>query len=207
MSIDRLKSLQHENDTVGAEMLIKSERFAALASRHENGTAPRAVSAFNLFQTPVEIAEKMAALIPAGSKTILEPSAGLGRLYRAARKRLPGSSYTIIENAGPCLKELYQLIEGHNTVLKGIDFLEYNPQSLFDTIIMNPPFKMGTDIKHILHARKMLATGGILISLCYNGVKQNRDLKPICSSWVVLPDGSFKKEGTQASISLLTIKN
>jgi len=223
--IDRLEMLQVGNDQAGAEMLIESARFDNLANRHENGTAPRAVSAFNLFQTPAPVGDMMIDLIPGEyfrpsyNPAILEPSAGLGRLYQSAVNRLPGARYTLIEQSPDCMKELYTLTDGRGVELKQADFLSIKPvyegnasiivkelpEAFYDIIIMNPPFKMRTDIKHILHARKFLFKNGILISLCYNGVKQNKILKPMCNTWEVLPAGSFKSEGTRAEIALLTM--
>jgi 16S rRNA G1207 methylase RsmC len=96
------------------------------------------------------------------------------------------------------------MIEGdRDATLRQGDLLEMNIKA--DAVIMNPPFKMGRDIKHILHAFENLAPGGLLISLCYNGVKQNKQLKPLADTWEVLPAGSFKAEGTRAEIVLLTL--
>ena len=61
----------------------------------------------------------------------------------------------------------------------------------FDAIVMNPPFKMGTDIKHIRHALTFLEPGGRLLSLCANGPKQRAALKAEASEWIDLPAGSF----------------
>ena len=69
---------------------------------------------------------------------------------------------------------------------------------------MNPPFKQGLDIKHIMHAYNQIAIKGMVVALCYDGVRQNRQLKPWADTWEVLPSGSFKKEGTNAGIALLT---
>jgi 16S rRNA G1207 methylase RsmC len=89
------------------------------------------------------------------------------------------------------------------------DFLEVTPEDAggpFDAVCMNPPFKQGTDVKHIRHALGMLKPGGLLVSLCYDGEKQNRVLKPIADTWEILPSGSFKSSGTMASVILLTMK-
>jgi hypothetical protein len=43
------------------------------------------------------------------------------------------------------------------------------------------------------------------VSLCYNGTKQNEQLRPMADRWEVLPEGSFKDEGTAASVALLVI--
>lgn len=198
MSINRLLCLQAENDTAGAEMLIEAERFDRI-----RGVKPRAVSAFNLFQTPEAVADYMVSSIPVGLNParILEPSAGLGRLYRAALKRYPAAAYTLVENNSGCAAELWNL----PVEFKQRDFLTVT-DGAYELIIMNPPFKCGTDIKHIRHALKLLVPGGLLVSLCYNGVKQNRNLKPLADTWEVLPGKSFKESGTSAEIILLTIQ-
>ena len=209
MSTDRLNSLRAENDQAGREMMTEAGRFAALADRDSNGLAARPVVAFNLFQTPDGIAWRMAQMIPENLITcrrVLEPSAGLGRLFKHVRARVDCAKFTLVEQSPDCMKELYNLTSCMSATLKQGDFLEMDDLGKFDIIIMNPPFKMGRDVKHINHALEMLSPCGILISLCYNGVKQNKNLKPMCDSWEVLPAGAFKSEGTQAEIALLTIK-
>lgn len=216
--MSRLTDLQAENNQAGIEMMTEAGRFAALADRHNNELKPRAVTAFNLFQTPVEIAEKMVNIIPSYPQKVLEPSAGLGRLYRTTVKKYPDSNYTLVENNPQCAGELYKFT---NIKLIQKDFLSIEPAKegnadliikelphpFYDLIIMNPPFKQGLDIKHILHARKFLTTNGLLIGLCYNGVKQNRILKPLCDKWEVLPKDSFKSEGTRAEVVLIVLTN
>ena len=210
MSIQRLMTLKSENDAKGLEMLTEAGRFSALADRKNNGLAPKAISSFNLFQTPDKIADRMVSMIPDRLfkyPTILEPSVGLGRLFYAINKKTYGyCRYTLVENNPECMKEVYKFSRNEKAELKQVDFLSLDLKRGFDIIIMNPPFKMGTDIKHILHARKFLKKDGILVSLCYNGVKQNKLLEPLCDSWEVLPEDSFKSEGTRASVSLLTMR-
>jgi hypothetical protein len=70
---------------------------------------------------------------------------------------------------------------------------------------MNPPFRRGLDVKHILHARTLLANGGRIVALCYHGAKQQA-LRPICSQWEPIA-GAFTSEGTQAEVVLLVIDN
>jgi hypothetical protein len=62
-SIQRLISLKHKHEKAGATMDAMRRRFDRLASRHEDGTAPQAITAFNLFQTPEPIAARMAAMV------------------------------------------------------------------------------------------------------------------------------------------------
>jgi predicted RNA methylase len=210
-AMDRLLCLQANNDEAGVRMLAAEHRFKMLAGRHENGTAPKAISAFNLFQTPRPIAARMAEIVKAhvepGAR-ILEPSFGLGRLYEpfadieGLRER-----WVAVENAGECVRAVVQALR--RIEIQERDFLATRAEELggqFDAAIMNPPFKQGTDVRHIKHALGMVRAGGILVSLCYNGVKQNAELKGIATTWEVLPEGSFRSEGTDASVVLMTVR-
>jgi predicted RNA methylase len=210
-AFDRLRGIGVALRTTSAGMAVHRERFAALAGRHEAGTAPKAVSSFNLFQTPATIAARMAQLVAAHATTgrVLEPSAGLGRIYKALIQAAPDARMVLVEESPECCAELYKLTEdrGGDRIYQR-DFLELMPGDIggeFDAICMNPPFKQGTDIKHINHALTMLTPGGLLVSLCYNGARQNAYIKERCDTWEVLPEGSFRAEGTTASVVLLTI--
>lgn len=126
------------------------------------------------------------------SQAILEPSAGLGRIYRAIREAT-AAPCVLVDISPDCCRELRLIAERAEVVNQ--DFLTYRGE--FSRVVMNPPFKMGTDVKHIRHAISLLAKGGRLVSLCYNGSKQQQ-LKDIASYWEVLPSGTFKSEGTDA---------
>lgn len=201
----RLRHLQETTEAHRDEMRAKASRFHALA---REDAAPRAVSSFNLFQTPQDIARRMVSAACAGRELgwWLEPSAGLGRIYRAIRNQTVARG-VLVEVDGDLCRELWAMIDNDpQTSLIQRDFLAYNG-GMFNSIIMNPPFKQGLDIKHITHALSMLTEGGRLVSLCYDGVRQNRDLRPLADSWEVLPSGSFTEEGTRASVALLVINN
>lgn len=208
---DRLRALKAENDLAGVVMGAEAARFAALASRHTDGTAPRAVSSFNLFQTPPAIAERMAEALPAlgAGARILEPSAGLGRLYRAARAKFNEAGIVLVENASQCCAELYTMTEHDaRATLKQADFLTLTPADtggLFDAVIMNPPFKQGRDIKHIRHALDFLRPGGRLVAICAAGPRQRAALAPL-GEWLDLPAGSFRSEGTGVDAALMVIE-
>jgi len=223
--MNRLHELLVDNELAGLEMKEEAERFERLATRHEDGTAPRAIAAFNLFQTPEHIADRMAAIVAANTDAganILEPSAGLGRLYRALVIGAPlGARFTLVDNSPECCTELYAMTEDDpRATIKQGDFLEMWParegyaglilkdlhHAFYDAVCMNPPFKQGRDIKHIMHALEFLHSGGVLVALCYNGKRQNAKLKPLADTWEVLPEGTFKETGTGASVCLLTIR-
>lgn len=200
----RLLHLREQTEAAGETLAAERSKFAALAGP---SSRPRAVSAFNLFQTPPAIADRMAALLlPTLSavSVVLEPSAGLGRLYRAIRQAGHDGPVVLAEQSPDCCRELYDLTrEDRSATLRQGDFLDMTIEA--DAVLMNPPFKQGRDIKHILHALDLLRPGGLLVALCYNGVRQNKKLRPLANTWEILAAGSFKTEGTRAEIALLTI--
>lgn len=204
---ERLLAVRDRLADVAVEMDAERGRFRALAARHDDGTAPRAVSGFNLFQTPRPIAAAMADLVrPWATRPgarILEPSAGLGRLVEP----FAGSSaaWVLVEEAEECAAALRAMLR--RDVRRG-DFLATTTADLggaFDCVVMNPPFKQGRDIQHIRHAAAMLRPGGRLVSLCYDGPRQAAELRPMTSEWRTLPAGSFRAEGTDAGVCLLVI--
>lgn len=205
--INRLLMLKLENDAVGERMEQDAHRIDAIRGRAIEGTGPRAVTGFNLFQTPVPVAQRMAALvrekIGEGAR-VLEPSAGLGRLVDPLHElRL---QWLMVEEAQECCKALMDAYKRADVLHR--DFLTVSADDIggtVDAVVMNPPFKQGRDIRHIQHALSMLRPGGRLVSLCYNGVRQNEVLRPMADHWEVLPEGSFKQEGTAASVALLVI--
>lgn len=206
-AFDRLRSLQIDTVLAGATMDAMRPRFAALAQRHENGTAPRAVSAFNLFQTPKALAERMALMLPIHSSArVLEPSAGLGRIVDAVLAR--GAREVIaVEMAPQIAAELYR-IDRPRMKLMQRDFLSIKPDEVgpVDFVAMNPPFHMRADIRHILHARKFLKPGGVLVALCLCGPQRARELRQVAATWEEIPEGAFAKEGTRVRTVLLTIR-
>lgn len=205
--INRLLKLRSENDLHIAIMAEQQDRFETIRARHDNGTAPRAISAFNLFQTPPELAARMAAEIDPSASRILEPSAGLGNLWQAARNVTNTAQIDLIEINQELSGELYNMTHEDNSTLRQRDFLEVEPQAIYDHIIMNPPFKMRRDIKHILHAQKFLKPGGKLIALCMAGRIREEKLQPLCTSWQPIPAGAFKASGTNIETIFLTITN
>ena len=70
---------------------------------------------------------------------------------------------------------------------------------------MNAPFTKGADIQHIEKAAQLLALGGRLVAICANGPWQRERLKPRASTWIDLPDDTFKECGTIVRTALLTI--
>lgn len=186
----RLHALRMENDATGYAMEEMRPRFQKLAARHENGTAPRAVSAYQLFQTPPELAARLVALVGTPARA-LEPSAGLGRLLDA----LPPCETVAIEKAPQCAGELFQQDRPGVKILQR-DFLTVTPAEIgqFDAVAMNPPFHMRDDIRHILHAVEFLRPGGKLAALCLDTPHREKALRHIAATWERIPAGAFRSE-------------
>lgn len=201
----RLHALRMENDAARYAMEEMRPRFDRMRDRHENGTAPRAVSAFNLFQTPPDLAKRAASLLRVGARCrILEPSAGLGRLLDAAKFLEP--VVVAVELAPVLCAELY-VQDRPGVTLKQGDFLEMDPSALglFDAVLMNPPFHMRADIRHIQHALKFLRPGGQLVALCMDTHHRAAAFQSMADTWINIPAGEFKTEGTGVACVLMSI--
>ena len=202
----RLRHLREITEARGEEMAIERARFHRLA---REDSAPRVVSAFNLFQTPEPLAAELAGMF-SGRRLgrVLEPSAGLGRLYRAVRAVDQAAPVVLVDNSPECCGELYRMT-GRDPVAQLIqaDFLSLDVErlGLFDSIIMNPPFKLGTDCRHVLHAMQFLRPGGRLVSLCANGPRQRERLMLLATIWRELPAGTFRSEGTGVNAAVIVI--
>lgn len=207
-TFNRLHALRMENDAARFAQMDMKPRFDRLANRHENGTAPRAVSAFQLFQTPPDLAARLvaAAEIKPGWR-VLEPSAGLGRILDALKPCQCGE-IVAVEMAANIAGELFNQDRDGVRIMQR-DFLKVQPDvgNLFDAVVMNPPFHLRADIAHILHAVKFLKPGGALAALCFDTPHRAAALKPLAATWEPIPAGTFGKEGTSVPTVLLTITN
>lgn len=208
----RLHQLRMENDAAGFAMQEMKPRFDRLAGRHTNGAAPVAVSAYQLFQTPVPIAAQLAALlglnaVDPSTARVLEPSAGLGRLIDALSA--VDHRLVAVEMEPVLCRHLYENYDSCNgeKTLYQRDFLTMKPAEtgLFDAIIMNPPFHMRSDIKHILHALTFLKPEGKLAAICMEGPHRDKALRPLASKWISLDPATFAETGTRVQTAMLLI--
>jgi len=193
-----------ENDQAGYDQADMRHRFARIAGRHENGTAPRAVVAHQLFQTPVAVAAQLVALLGLKpGERVLEPSAGLGRLLDA----IPRDCETVaVDISAACTAELYR--DNRDVRILQRDFLDVDPGELglFDAVAMNPPFTMRADIRHIQHALTFLKRGGRLAALCFDTEHRRHAFQRIAAQWITLPDGSFKEAGTGVPVAMMLLE-
>lgn len=166
----------------------------------------KVVNAPQLFPTPPEIASRMVALADISvGESVLEPSAGTGRILDAVdqaiglRERL----VVAVEIDAQLVQGLHQRFnrEWAKVELHQADFLTLaaTDPTRFDVVLLNPPFRAGSDIAHIMAAMKMTRSGGRVVAICANGPRQNDTLKPMAQTWEELPEGTFANAGTNVS--------
>lgn len=196
----RLHELRMRNDQVGYDIDELRPRFERLAERHKNGAAPRAVSAYQLFQTPPELTERLVAL--AGRPVrCLEPSAGLGRLLDHL-----ACEVVAVEQCPTLCSELYRQERERVRILQR-DFLTVTTEEigLFDAVVMNPPFHLRSDIAHIEHALTFVRPGGRLVALCLDTPHRENALRDRSANWEKIPAGAFKSAGTMVATVLVVL--
>jgi SAM-dependent methyltransferase len=203
----RLHSLRMENDEAGFDMREAAPRFQTIAKKQETGDKIQPLTAWQLFQTPPDVAARLVGLLPITAQSrVLEPSAGLGRILDALDALdTPAAEVVAVEPAANLAACLYNR---DGVKLYQRDFLSLTPDTLgmFDAIAMNPPFHMRADINHIKHALTFLRPGGTLAALCMDTRHRAEILRPLASTWKPLPSGTFRSSGTNVGTVLLSIQ-
>jgi predicted RNA methylase len=163
---------------------------------------------FGVFYTPASLAARAAdALEIKPGKLVLEPSAGMGALARAASDR--GAQVVCVDFLPKHAAVLEKL--GFGFVLG--DFLLCDPADFpkFDGVLMNPPFAKQADAQHVLHALKFLKPGGRLVaimsaSVTFRDTPWYNKVRELAASIEPLPPGSFKDSGTSVNAVLVVIQ-
>lgn len=97
-----------------------------------------------------------------------------------------------------------------------MDFLQRQPDRLYDRIIMNPPFDRERDIDHVMHALKFLKPDGCLTAIMSAGTEFRETRKSIAfrehikkmrGQRMDLPTGFFSSVGTNVNTLLLRVWN
>lgn len=212
IDLSRLHSLRMANTEMGYTLAEMRPRFQRIQTRHEDGTAPQAVAAPQLFQTPPALAKELAGMLPqVQGMRVLEPSSGLGRLLDAVQYLNPSEVMAVECHADLCRELFRQDRAGVKLLQRNFLTIDQRPDQggeeigEFDAVIMNPPFTMRSDIRHILHALKFLKRGGTLAAICMDTHHREKILRPMASEWRKIPAGAFSKEGTGVACIMLTI--
>lgn len=173
---------------------------------------------FGLFESPAAVVEAVfeRAGVRAGM-TVLEPSAGRGRLANEARKR--GGIVQCVEIQHGLAAELRR---DNHKVCEG-DFLTMTTADLglFDVVVMNPPFDRGRDCDHVRHALQFVKPGGRLVSVMsasasVSETKRAASFRALIDKlepasrwgdrrWQDLPAGSFSESGTMVNTCVLAV--
>lgn len=163
-----------------------------------------------LYPTPKYLADRMAELarLRPGQK-ILEPSAGTGSLLESILSVDPMADCTAMEIEDVLCQHLRKTFPNVK-VLHDNFFITSKLDKGYDRILMNPPFLLALDIKHIQLAISLLNPGGRLVAICADGPRQNDSLRPLVREaggiWEPLPAGTFKNAGTMVRTALLTFE-
>lgn len=165
-----------------------------------------------VFYTPVALARKAAQALRVGQAglCLLEPSAGMGALAKAAREA--GISDIT------CLDILPKHVEACKNlgfyVATG-DFMQWGvPSPVYDRILMNPPFAKQADAQHFLRALRWLKPGGRIVAIMSAAVTFRetvyyRQIRGMVANGgmgcqiVPLPADSFKESGTGVNTALV----
>jgi len=192
----------HPNELPGSDDHAYGGQYAV------DSTVPFAPGGdFELFETPETLAETMATLAAVGAgHLVLEPSAGRGRIARALQAT--GAEVVCNEAQSTLVNDLRA--EGFGTTES--NFLERQPQPMFDAVVMNPPFSRGQDAAHIRHAWEFLKPGGRLVAIASRGVEFRSDrryvafrqwLQAVGGTITILPPRTFSESGTNVETVMI----
>lgn len=162
------------------------------------------------YPTPVSVIKEMlcAASIEkldrcgqADPLKVLEPSCGDGRIMDAIRD-LGHHPLGIEVHAGRAAEARRK-----NHAVVTTNFLEHPPTTLFDRVVMNPPFYGRHYLHHIRHALRFLKPGGVLASvLPATAWYDADDLREMGGQWTDLPVASFHESGTNVPTGIVTMR-
>jgi hypothetical protein len=198
--VPQIETLPPEPSTPSAPQATDpvAEGFAALKVTLKAGV--QVAVAPQLFPTPPALAACMATLAGIEYKDrVLEPSAGTGNLLRAIVEAEPTAKIHAVEINRALCDALPASLMADGEALCA-DFLTCTTEQLgrFNKILMNPPFANGADVVHIKHALHFLERDGVLVALCANGPRQQKELRPLATTWEELPEGTFADTSVRA---------
>ena len=143
-------------------------------------------NAFELFETPRELTSAFAqaftdsawrfnrGITEAEKFSVLEPSAGTGRISNAIRAAAAAAEYSNIEI--DCVEVQPQLASDLKqqgfSVVQG-DFLQMQPKPAYDFIAMNPPFSGSQECAHVWQAYQFLKPGGTMMAIVSRSLRYN----------------------------------
>ena len=163
-----------------------------------------------LFETPEKLADMLCEYAELDNyQTILEPSAGRGRIIKAIQKKCSCQiDYCEINEVNR------EYLNYNGLMFLGGDFLTIDDKK-YTRIIANPPFSKNQDIDHILKMYSLLEDNGILVSIASNHWKNSSNKKETLfrefleeknAEIIEIEQGEFKQSGTNISACIIIIK-
>lgn len=126
------------------------------------------------FPTPPDVARRVVEIAQVGAdSTVLDPSAGHGALLRAVHDAAPDAEADAIEVNGQ-LRGLL-LKQGIPVVAYDVFDPEFQPGTMYNKIVMNPPYEEGATIDHVQRAYEFLAPGGTLVAVVPESIRYRQD--------------------------------
>jgi predicted RNA methylase len=164
---------------------------------------------YQFFPTPKNIVLQLIELAELNSSDcVLEPSAGEGAIADELNN-FTKNVYVVELNPA-----MYERLAAKHQMSVNADFLQIEPNGLYDKVVMNPPFSKQQDIDHILHAFKCLKAGGILVSIVSESPFFRNNKKSIAfREWlsennaeiIDLEPGAFKESGTMVKTRIIKV--
>jgi hypothetical protein len=184
--------------------VFDSDPRAKLGMALETGVVVDEKKERQAFYTPEALADEVARMADVRGRVVLEPSAGGGALVAAclAHGARMVDAVELDRDTAVAFKQKY-IPTGKVSCWIG-DFLTHEVAYKYPRIVMNPPFAKGQVLKHVAHARKLLARGGRLFAI----VPDNKcpKLAALGAETVkVFAAGSFKESGTNIATRLICI--
>lgn len=156
---------------------------------------------YGYYPTPPElIRELIADLDYFEGMKILEPEIGQGHIADEVKAMYPD-----VEIIGYEINPKNAAVSGLKHTVHIADFLDVEPEPIYDAVIMNPPFEKQQDIKHIEHAMKFLKPGAPLVAIMSNSVTFRQDKRSLAfreliesNGGIIVnnPEAAFKSSGT-----------
>lgn len=186
--------------------------------QNKQDTLKRFSNPLDFFETPDDLADEVVrrayiATLPPGAR-VLEPSAGRGALARAIGRVRTDLCLDLVELDG----ENGEHLRTQGFTVRHADFFDCEQESIYEAIVMNPPFKAiagKTYIDHIYRAWDVLAPGCTLVAITPVGflINQRHTKERTFRAWVEengdyeeQARGQFKAVGTNVKTALVVLE-
>jgi hypothetical protein len=142
------------------------------------------------YPTPYSVVKKLLQKIQYKPELkILEPSCGCGRILEGL-KAIGLNDVTGVE----IFANRVEVARQKGFSVHHANFLETEPDPIYDLIVMNPPFAGCHFLKHVRHALGFMKAGGQLLAILPYSAKEH--LSDLDGQFIPLAKGSFRESGT-----------